>query len=245
MDPTGLHVNLYDLAFVLGDEAGMAEQLRWFAQKPDNESLRAALEADTHGYFGRVKQQREINQQAVDAAIREDDKESAAICLANLGLQQAVYGNAGEARDAAAQALKIAPAAPGTAVIAALALAVAGDTSRSEALRQDLARRYSLGTQMQMLWLPTIQAQLALRRKDPALAVKALQSATTVDLGLVPFSNNTSCLHPVFARAEAYLAAGDGRAASAEFQKILDHGGIVGNCWTAALARLGVARANA
>jgi hypothetical protein len=41
------------------------------------------------------------------------------------------------------------------------------------------------------------------------------------------------------------LAAGQGSAAAAEFQKIIDHGGIVWNCWTGALAHVGVARANA
>jgi hypothetical protein len=57
--------------------------------------------------------------------------------------------------------------------------------------------------------------------------------------------SNLFCLYPVYARGEAYLAAGQGSAAAAEFQKILDHGGIVWNCWTGALAHLGVARGNA
>jgi hypothetical protein len=64
-------------------------------------------------------------------------------------------------------------------------------------------------------------------------------------LGQVPFVNNISCLYPVYVRGKAYLAAGQGNAAAAEFQKILDHSGIVWNCWTGALAHLGVARANA
>jgi eukaryotic-like serine/threonine-protein kinase len=244
MDPTGLHVNLYDLAFVLGDENGMAEQIRWFAERADDVSLRAAIEADTHGYLGRVKQQQELDKQAIDAAIRDDDKESAGLYLANFGLQQAMYGHSGEARDFAGKALKVSPGAPGTVVIAAMALAVAGDKGKADTLRRDLAARYPLGTQMQKLWLPTIDAELALARKDPAGAIRALQVASTVELGLVPFSNNTSCLHPVYVRGTAYLAAGDGKAAASEFQKIVDHGGIVGNCGTGALAKLGLARAN-
>jgi len=56
---------------------------------------------------------------------------------------------------------------------------------------------------------------------------------------------NHSCLYPVYIRGEAYLAAGQGSAAAAEFQKIIDRSGIVWNCWTGALAHLGVARANA
>lgn len=128
---------------------------------------------------------------------------------------------------------------------AALASATAGDTARAEALANDLNKRFPLGTQMQLLWLPAIEAQLELARKNPVRALNLLQSATPVELGLVPFSNNTSCLYPVYVRGQAYLAAGQGAAAASEFQKIIDHSGIVGTCWTGALAHLGVARGNA
>jgi hypothetical protein len=77
------------------------------------------------------------------------------------------------------------------------------------------------------------------------LSLNALQNTSTIELGLVPFVNNVSCLYPIYVRGEAYLAAGQGSPAAAEFQKILDHSGIVWNCWTGALAHLGVARANA
>ena len=130
-------------------------------------------------------------------------------------------------------------------VEAALAFAMAGDTARAESLAQDLSKRFPLDTQMQSLWLPAIQAQLALDRKNPALALNALQAASPIELGQIPFVLNISCLYHVYVRGEAYLAAGQGSAAAAEFQKILDHSGIVWNCWTGALAHLGVARANA
>ena len=98
---------------------------------------------------------------------------------------------------------------------------------------------------MQSLWLPAIQAQLALNRRNPGLAVNTLQAASSIELGNISFANSTSCLYPTYVRGEAYLAAGQGTAAAVEFQKILDHSGIVWNCWTGALAHLGVARANA
>jgi eukaryotic-like serine/threonine-protein kinase len=80
----------------------------------------------------------------------------------------------------------------------------------------------------------------------PPAAVNALQAATSpLELGQITFVVNVSCLYPTYIRGQAYLAAGQGSAAAAEFQKILDHSGIVWNCWTGALARLGVARANA
>jgi hypothetical protein len=70
-------------------------------------------------------------------------------------------------------------------------------------------------------------------------------AAPPIELGSISFLSYVSCLYPTYVRGEAYLAAGQGNAAAAEFQKILDHGGIVWNCWTGALAHLGVARANA
>jgi hypothetical protein len=97
---------------------------------------------------------------------------------------------------------------------------------------------------MQSLWLPAIRGQLALDRKNPAAALTALQPSP-IELGQISFVNNVSCLDHVYVRGEAYLAAGQGSPAAAEFQKILDHSGIVWNCWTGALAHLGVARANA
>ena len=121
---------------------------------------------------------------------------------------------------------------------------MAGDTARAESLAQDLGKRFPLDTQMQSLWLPAIQAQLALDRKNPAVALNAPQAAP-IELGAIAFVVNISCLYHVYVRGEAYLAAGQGSAAAAEFQKILDHNGIVWNCWTGALAHLGVARANA
>jgi tetratricopeptide (TPR) repeat protein len=99
---------------------------------------------------------------------------------------------------------------------------------------------------MQSPWLPAIQAQLALDKKNPAAALTALQAAVPpIELGEIGFVVNISYLYPTYIRGEAYLAAGRGNAAAAEFQKIIDHSGIVWNCWTGALAHLGVARANA
>jgi tetratricopeptide (TPR) repeat protein len=141
--------------------------------------------------------------------------------------------------------MTLAPASQGVETAAALAFAMAGDTARAESLVQDLGKRFPLDTQMQALWLPTIQAQLALDRKDPALALHALQVASPIELSNTLSGNTVSCLYTPYIRGEAYMEAGQGDAAAAEFQKIIDHNGIVWNCWTGALAHLGVARANA
>jgi eukaryotic-like serine/threonine-protein kinase len=223
----------------------MAEQQQWYAGKPDYENWGFALASDTEAYGGHLGKARGLTKRAVDSAIRADNKEEGAIWQANAALEQAAYGNTTGARQSAAEALKLAPTIQGVESEAALAFAMAGDTARAESLAQDLEKRFPLDTQMQALWLPAIQAQVALDKKNPPAALNALQASSAVELGQIAFVANISCLYPVYVRGEAYLAAGQGSPAAAEFQKILDHSGIVWNCWTGALAHLGVARANA
>jgi DNA-binding winged helix-turn-helix (wHTH) protein/tetratricopeptide (TPR) repeat protein len=244
LDDSFLHNDLYALAFLAADPAAMAEQQQWFASRPEYENFGLALASDTEAYAGHVAKSRELTRRAVDSAIRTDNKENAAIWQTNIALQLAAYGNAAEARQSAAEVLKLVPASPGAEAEAALAFAMAGDTARAESMEQDVGKRFPLNTQMHALWLPAIQAQLALNRNQPASALNALV-ASPIELGNIPFGNNISCLYHVYVRGEAYLADGQGSAAAAEFQEILDHGGIVWNCWTRALAHLGVARAYA
>ena len=245
LDNYVLQLVLYSLAFLGSDSVAMAEQQQWFAGQPDYENQGLALASDTEAYGGHLGKARELTKRAVDSAVRADNKEAGAISQANAALQQAAYGNTAEARQIAAEALKFAPTNQGAESEAALAFAMAGDTARAESLAQDLGKRFPLDTQMQSLWLPAIQAQLALDKKNPAAALTALQAGSAIELGQIAFVNNISCLYHVYVRGQAYLAAGQGSAAAAEFQKILDHSGIVWNCWTGALAHLGVARANA
>jgi tetratricopeptide (TPR) repeat protein len=244
LDDSGLHNALYALAFLRADSPAMAEEQKWFAGKPE-ENAGLALASDTEAYLGHLGKARELTKRTVDSALRADNKEAGGIWQAIAAQREAAYGYANQARQIAAQALKLAPASQAVESEAALAFAVAGDTARAESLAQDLEKRFPLDTQMQSLWLPAIQAQLALDRKNPASALNALQAAKPSELGEILFVNNISCLYPTYIRGEAYLTAGQGAAATAEFQKILDHSGIVWNCWTGALAHLGVARANA
>jgi tetratricopeptide (TPR) repeat protein len=245
LDDFAFHDALYALAFLGADSAAMAEQRQWFASKPEAENYGLSLAADTEAFAGRLGIARELTKRAVDSAIRSDSKETGAIFQDNAALREAAYGNPAQARQLAAQALKLAPASQGVESEAALALAMAGDTARADSLAQDLGKRFPLDTQMQSLWLPAIATQLALNRKSPASALNIRQAASPLELGQIVFVNNLSCLYPVYVRGQAYLASGEGSAASAEFQKVLDHSGIVWNCWTGALAHLGVARANA
>jgi len=246
MENFPLHNALYALAFLGADSQAMAEHQQWFASEPEVENFGLSLASDTEAYAGHLGKARELTRRAVDSAIRADSKENGAIYWENSALREAAFGNLQEARQAAAAGLKLAPDSQAVRVEAALAYAMAGDAGRAESLAQDLNKRYPLDTQMHSLWLSAIQAQLALKREDPAAAVNTLQVALPpIEYGDIAFANNVSCLYPTHIRGEAYLASAQGTAAVAEFQKIVDHSGIVWNCWTGALARLGVARANA
>ena len=236
---------LYALAFLGGDASGMADQQQWFAGKPE-ENFGLSLASDTEAYAGHLGKARELTQRSLDSAIRADSKETGATGLENSAVREAAFGNLAQAKQSAQEGLKLVPTSQGVEVEAALALAMAGERARAESLAQDLNKRYPLDTQMQSLWLPAIHAQLALNRKNPAAAIASLQPALPpIEYGQIGFIANLSCLYPTYIRGQAYLAAGQGKEAAVEFQKILDHSGIVWNCWTGALAHLGVARANA
>ena len=229
-----LHNALYALSFLGADFSGMEEQLKWFAGKPE-ENSGLSLASDTEAYAGHVRKARQLSKQSVDSAIRADSKETGAIWQEIAAQREAAFGNATDAKQEAAQGLKLYPTSQGVEVEAALAFAMADDTTRAESLAQDLNQRFQLDTQMQSLWLPSIRAQLALNKKNSAAALSALQPALPpIEFGTIPFVINSSCLYPTYVRGEAYLAAGQGGAAAAEFQKILDHSGIVWNCWTGA-----------
>jgi eukaryotic-like serine/threonine-protein kinase len=219
LDSLVLHNALYAVVFLGSDPTGMAEQQQWFIGKSE-ENMGFSLASDTEAYAGRLHKARELTKRSVDSAIRADSKETGAIWQEIAAQREAAFGNPIDAKQAAADGLKLAPTSPGTAAEAALAFAMAGDTARAESLA-------------------------ALNRKNPALALNALRAASPMELGQISFVVNISCLYPTYVRGEAYLAAGQGSAAAAEFQKIIDHSGIVWNCWTGALAHLGVARANA
>jgi eukaryotic-like serine/threonine-protein kinase len=245
LDDYLLHNYLYALAFLQTDSAALAEQQRWFASQPEYEKFGLALASDSEAYAGHLTKARELTKRAVESAIRADSKENGAIWEAIAAQREAVSGDAAGAQRSAAEALLLAPASQGVEVEAGLAFALAGDAARANSLSADLGKQFPLDTQVQSLWLPAIQAQLAINRKNPSLALSGLQAATPIELGSIPFVDNISCLYPVYVRGEAYLAAGQGIAAAAEFQKILDHSGIVWNCWTGSLAHLGLGRANA
>ena len=245
LDDIGLHTFLYALAFLGGDSPGMAEQTAWFNSKPEYENYGLSLASDTEAYEGHLSNARELTKRAVDSALHTDNNENAALYQASSALREAALGNMAAARHAADKARRMAPASEGVLIEVALVSAMAGDSPRAESIAHYLAKRFPLDTQMQSLWLPTIQAQLLLGKKNPVAVLDRLQAAKPLELANIQFIGNGSCLYPIYLRGEAHLAMGEGRAAVAEFQRLLDHSGIVWNCVTGALAHLELGRAYA
>ncbi len=245
MDDATFHSALYAIGFIKADRAAIADEQKWFASQPDYENFGLSLASDTEAYAGRLGKARELTKRSVESAVHADSKEAGAIWSENEALREAAFGNSTEAKHATADGLKLFPTSQGAALEAALAYALAGDTARAESMTQDLNRRFPVDTQVQSLWLPAIRAQVALDRKNPDAAIDSLQVTIPSEFGQIQFLTNISCLYTNYIRGEAYLAAGQGKSAADEFQKILDHSGLVWNCWPGSLARLGLARSNA
>ncbi len=243
LDHPNIHADLYLIAFLQNDAAAMAQQVAWSAGKTGIEDAQLALEADTSAYSGRLREAREFSRRAMDSAERADEREAAATYSAKSGLREVLFGNANEARRRARVAMERTPD-QGVQYSAALALAYAGDDKQAQALTDDLGKRFPEATNAQFNFLPTLRAKLALTRGNASEAIENLRPATPYELGR---SGNYiwTALIPIFVRGEAYLAAHQGSEAAAEFQKILDHRGIVLNAPIGALAHLGLARAYA
>lgn len=236
---------LYQIAFLQADAAGMAQQLAGAAGQPEIEDEFLSLQADTAAYSGRLLEARQFSRRAVNSAESARENEAAATYLVMSALREALFGSTAEARSRATLASERSTARDveyGTA----LALAYAGDDRRARVLTVDLAKRFPEDTIVQFNYLPTLQARRALTRHDPAEAVERLGVATPYELGQsTAGSYGWTTLYPVYVRGEAYLAARKGREAVAEFQKILDHRGVVVNQPIGALAHLQIGRAYA
>jgi eukaryotic-like serine/threonine-protein kinase len=240
-----LHVGPYEMAFLQNDAAGMTKQVAWSAGKPGAEDELLVLEAETAAYSGRLRGAREFSRRAMDSAERAGEKEVAALYSALSGLREALFGNAEEARRRATLAMARS-ARRDVQYGAALAFAYAGDGGRAQPLTDDLGKRFPEDTIVQFNYLPTLRAKLAVNRGNASEAFESLRAATPYELGQTTSSvYGWTSLYPVFLRGEVYLAAHQGSEAAAEFQKILDHRGIVLNEPIGALAHLGLARAYA
>jgi tetratricopeptide (TPR) repeat protein len=231
----------YHVAFLRDDMALMARAASAAVGKRGTEDILLASQADTEAWHGNLKNANELTRRAMDSAQRNDAKEAAALYQTVEALREVESGNREQARADADAAVKLAPNRD-VWVIAALVLARAGDPS-AEKLATELDKTFPLDTLVQQYWLPTIRAAVALQRKEHGRAIELLKVAKPIELSQP--TNLTISLCPVYLRGEAYLKLRDGNAAEAEFQKFIDHRGLVVNFLWGALARLGLARAYA
>jgi tetratricopeptide (TPR) repeat protein/tRNA A-37 threonylcarbamoyl transferase component Bud32 len=240
LDELFLRQVMYVVGFLEGDANNMQEQIMWAMHKPGVEDLLLSTQSNTEAFFGHMEKARQFSRLAVESAKHNDAKETAALWQGNEAVWEALIGNAVAARQQARTALSLAPGRD-VRVLAALALARVGDLSRAQKLADQLNADFPLDTLIQSYWLPTIRAEIKLYDDKADSAVDLLRSTAPYELGEPP--TITSCLYPVYVRGEAYLRAHEGEAAKTEFQKIIQHPGIVQNCPVGALARLGLARA--
>jgi serine/threonine protein kinase/Flp pilus assembly protein TadD len=241
----GLYIreNLYLLAFRRGDSKGMEQQLAWAAGRVGDEDVMLSGQADTDAYYGRLVRARDYSRRASESAVRAGSKETAALWQATAALREAEFGNTAVARQNADAALSL---QSGSAVklLAALTLARAGDTAKAKRLVEQLEteRIASTDTMLKLYCLPTIQGAIEISKDNPSRGILDLEAAVPYELG-GPLS--FPYLYPVWVRGHAYMAAHNGVAAAAEFQKLIDHPGIVINQPIGSLAHLELGRAYA
>ena len=239
-------VQRYDLAFLKSDDAAMALELALAQSDPEAEDWISHHEAFVLAYTGHVREARKLSLQAGELARQAGHRERAALFETGATLREAFIGNGPAARQRASVALEVVRDRE-VEYGNALALALAGNSSQAQTLADDLEKHYPEDTSVKFSYLPVLRATLALNHHQASKAIELLQGATAYELG-TPRSNLQGffgALYPVYVRGEAYLAAGQGAEAVAEFQKILDHRGIVVSDIIGALARLQIARAYA
>jgi tetratricopeptide (TPR) repeat protein len=219
----------------------MERQVAWAAGKPGTEDFLLSFQSDTEAYDGRLTKARDFSRRAVDSSIRNDSKETAAVWQVNAALREAEFGNMAVAKQDVAAALKLSPGRD-VEMLSALALARSGETARAKTIVEQLEKSYPSETILKVYWLPTIKAAIELSGNHAAQALVSLEAAAPYDFGSPPpFQVGT--LYPAYLRGEANLTAHNGTAAAAEFQKLLDHRGIVLNFVTGSLAHLQIGRA--
>jgi eukaryotic-like serine/threonine-protein kinase len=240
-----LHGCLYGLAFLQRDTAEMERQARWAADKPGVEDVLLSYQSDTYAFSGRLRSAREFSNRAVESARRNDRKEAAAAWQMNDALREAEFGNSARAAEQTTSVLtttstRVVP------ILAALALARAGDSTRAERMADELQKTFPADTFSNGYWLPTIRATIEITRRDPSKAIEFLKAAAPYEQGVVPPNPEFGVLlYPAYVRGQAYLLLHQGAEAAAEFQRFLDHRTLVANNPLFVLAHLQIGRAYA
>jgi DNA-binding winged helix-turn-helix (wHTH) protein/tetratricopeptide (TPR) repeat protein len=241
VDVPEVHLLLYWVAFLRHDIRGMEREAAGLMGKPGDEDQMLNYQSDTALYGGQLIKARALMRRAIESANALDEKEAAALYQAEAAVREALMGNTDLAKQEARAALALSNGRD-TEALAAIALGLAGDSAHATRLADDLEKRFPENTIVQFNYLPTIHAAATLHNGDASKAIETLVAATPYELG-TNFVTLNFVLYPVYLRGEAYLATKQGAAAATEFQKILDHSGVVRSEPLGALARLELGRA--
>jgi tetratricopeptide (TPR) repeat protein len=242
-DVPPMHVTRALLAFLQKDNPAMQEQWRWAEGAVGEraaESLLLFARPSVETYYGHFREARGLMKQGIALERKAGSWRPTSKYDSHHALREAEVGNLARAQQGAAKALAGTPNRD-TQLLLALAFARAGDSEQAQKLSDVLSQNFPLDTVVQNYSLPTIRAAMKLGENDPGAAVEILRPTNKYDLA---DSRSFCTLYPAYIRGLAYLQMGEGRLATVEFQKLLDHPGIVGREVIGALARLQLARAH-
>ncbi len=233
----------YLLAFLEYDNVAMAEQLKTAMGKPGFEYQLLGQQGDTEAYYGRIGTARQFSQRAVESASRAGMPEAAVLWVADEAERDAMIGEAERARKGTKEGLQLSRSKVVTPFFG-LTLALAGNVALAQSIADKLNEEHPQDTVIQNYWLPSIQAAIELQKNNPIKAIKILEKAIPYEIGNGGGGGN-GCLSPIYVRGLAYLQAGQGEQAAAEFQKVIDHPGVVTNTIQGALSHVQLGRAQA
>jgi eukaryotic-like serine/threonine-protein kinase len=241
------YVQRFVMAFLRDDKTGMEQEAAQSREKPGVDDWMSNAEGFVSAYSGHLEDARKMSRRAADLARKSDRRTTEALYQADAAVREALFGNVSIARQGAVDALELSKSRDVVYVVG-VALALAGDSSRSQTLTEDLSKRLPRDTSVQFTYVPTLRALLALNHSQPSKAVELLQTAIPYEGGSAieggsEFLLGAGSLYPAYVRGLAYLAAHHGAEAAAEFQKILDHRGLVLCDPVGALAHLQLGRA--
>ena len=239
----------YVIAFLKGDKVGMERAAALARERRGANGWVSNSEGFVLAYSGHLEAARKKSQLAADLARKTERRDTEALYEADAAVREALFGNVPTARQRAVDALELSKSRDVVYGVG-FALALSGDSSRSEALTEDLSRRFPEDTRVQFTYAPTLRALLALNRSQPSKAVELLQTTIPYEggsptVGGSEYLLGAGNLYPAYVRGLAYLAAHQGAEAAGEFQKIIDHRGIVISDPVGALAHLQLGRAYA
>jgi len=225
-----LYILRYAIAFLKDDKTWMEREAALSRERSGADDWMSNSEGFVLAYSGHLEAARGMSERAADLARKTERRDTEALYETDAAVREALFGNVPTARRKALKALELSKSRDVVYGVG-FALALSGESTRSQALTEDLARRFPEDTRVQFTYAPALRALLALNHGQPSKAVELLQTAMSYELGIPTeggseFLLGTGNLYPAYVRGMAYLAAHRGVEAAGEFRKILDHRGI-------------------